>query len=75
MLQLRRRATLTLLAAIGLVPAAAAQDRTVVTVAARRLLDVATGRMVADPVVRIENGVDTADGRYASSPANDAVSE
>src|SRR5688572_24435033 len=57
MLQLRQRSTLILVATVGLVPAAAAQEPTVVTVAARRLLDVATGRMVADPVVRIENGV------------------
>ena len=57
MLQLCQRSTVILVAALGLVPAASAQDGTVVTVAARRLLDVATGRMVADPVVRIENGV------------------
>lgn len=55
----RRRGTwaLALAAAAWAALAAAAPSQKVVTVTARRLLDVETGRIVADPVVRIEDGV------------------
>src|SRR5260370_1303954 len=56
------RALLTLVLLIG-VSVAPAQT---VTVTAKRLLDVATGKYVENPVVRIENGVVTAgEGRRA----------
>jgi imidazolonepropionase-like amidohydrolase len=48
---------IVLLAALGLGSGAPAEEPAAVTVAARRLLDVATGRVVADPVVRIEKGL------------------